>query len=119
MKMILNKNEKNSRYCGKDHFYLFFIKKFRNSKNSKKNTLKSTNLEMSLIDLNNNRPILNGSTVFFGDQVLIEIKSSNTGKQKMKIIFFLKLEKINCFKYKIKTFRSFNKYRKLHIKLDC
>jgi hypothetical protein len=68
--------------------FLSFFFNFRNSKISKKNTLKSANLEMSLIDLNNNRPILNGSTVFFGDQVLIEIKSSSPGKQSIKNVIF-------------------------------
>ena len=42
--------------------------------------LKNVEIAMILLDVVNNRPILDGSTVFLGDQVLIDIKASIKGK---------------------------------------
>ena len=41
--------------------------------------LKNVEIAMILLDVVNNRPILDGSTVFLGDQVLIDIKASIKG----------------------------------------
>ena len=51
---------------------------------------------MILLDVNNNRPIMDGNTVFLGDQVLIDIKASIKGLKKFKLNLKLFLfKKIN------------------------
>ena len=53
--------------------------------------LKTIELEMTLLDATNNRQITDGSTVFFGDQVLINIKTrkgKNNYKNKLDVCRF-------------------------------
>ena len=42
--------------------------------------IKNADLAMILLDVTNNRPILDGTTVFLGDQVLIDIKAPVKGE---------------------------------------
>lgn len=52
-------------------------KKYLNRKAMK--VLKNVEVAMILLDVANNRPILDGSSVFSGDQVLIDVKATVKG----------------------------------------
>ena len=90
-------------------FFLYVIFLNYITRQNRKGLSKNVDFDMNFIDASNNRNIINGSTVFFGDQILIEIKASLPSIETILIIILkqsLKIEKVSISYIILKIIRT-------------